>query len=197
MGQCRLTPSFLLLFSEFSETSEYSERTCSKNCGENNGKISAIYFFVSAQMSNFASDLVTASHAVEKGTGCESRAIPLPCVLYNTPTAFISTVSRERPMGRIAGVGTSRKTCQVLNAAKNLARTRGQRTDNRCSRTTQTMVRVADSRCGCAGVYASPALPILYPSYHFSKANCFMGCLTAPMGNNAISSCKLIVLIIS
>ena len=77
-------------------------------------------------MSNFASDLVTASHAVEKGTGCESRAIPLPCVLYNTPTAFISTVSRERLMGRIAGVGTSRKTCQVLNAAKNLARTRWQ-----------------------------------------------------------------------
>ena len=81
-------------------------------------------------MSNFASDLVTAPHAVEKGTGCESRAIPLPCVLYNTPTAFISTVSRERLMGRIAGVGTSRKTCQVLNAAKNLARTRWQSTDN-------------------------------------------------------------------
>ena len=64
-------------------------------------------------MSNFASDLVTAPHAVEKETGCESRAIPLPCVLYNIPTASISTVSRERLMGRIAGVGTSRKTCQI------------------------------------------------------------------------------------
>ena len=84
-------------------------------------------------MSNFAADLVTASHAVEKGTGCESRAIPLPCVLYNIPTAFISTVSRERLMGRIAGVGTSRKTCQIRNAAKNLARTRWQSTDNRCT----------------------------------------------------------------
>ena len=121
--------------------------------------------------------MVTAPHAVEKGTGCESRAIPLPCVLYNIPTAFISTAVRERPVGRIAGVGTSRKTCQVLNAAKNLARTRWQSSDNRCTRTNNGVHCIQTLRLRWR--VRKSGLPIHSPSHHFSKADFFMDCLAS------------------